>query len=289
MRKDTLSLDEARRITLAAQGFATPRPRGRVTRRHLRALFARLGMVQLDSVNVLVRSHYLPLFARLGPYDRTLLDRFAYEDHEVFEYWGHEASLIRSDLEPLLRWRMARDHRWPGMRRFIEGHDPKVLDALAARVLADGPVSAGDLDGKDRRAEPWWGWGDTKRGLEHLFSVGRVGAVRRANTFERAYCDPAHVVPESIRARPTPDLHDAFGRLARAGGAHLRRRDREGPLRLLPPRHQGSAADRRGDGGCGRAAPRVGRGVAGAGVPPSRGDPAPCGRRVRRSCPRSTP
>jgi uncharacterized protein len=213
VRKDTLSLDEARRITLAAQGFATPRPRGRVTRRHLKALFARLGMVQLDSVNVLVRSHYLPLFARLGPYDRTLLDRFAYEDHEVFEYWGHEASLIRSDLEPLLRWRMARDHRWPGMRRFIEGHDPKVLDALAARVLADGPVSAGDLDGKDRRAEPWWGWGDTKRGLEHLFSVGRVGAVRRANTFERAYCDPAHVVPESIRARPTPELHDALAGL----------------------------------------------------------------------------
>jgi uncharacterized protein YcaQ len=212
-RKDTLSLDEARRITLAAQGLATPRPRGRVTRRHLRALFARLGMVQLDSVNVLVRSHYLPLFARLGPYDRTLFDRYAYEDHELFEYWGHEASLIRSDLEPLLRWRMGRDHRWPGMRRFIADHDPKVLDALAARVLADGPVSAGDLDGKDRKTEPWWGWGDTKRCLEHLFSIGRVGAVRRANTFERAYCDPAHVVPVSVRERPTPPLDDALAGL----------------------------------------------------------------------------
>jgi uncharacterized protein len=212
-RTDTLSLDEARRITLAAQGFASPRPRGTVTRRHVRALFARLGMVQLDSVNVLVRSHYLPLFSRLGPYDRTLLDRFAYADHEAFEYWGHEASLIRSDLEPLLRWRMARDHRWPGMRRFIEGHDPKVMDALAARVLTDGPVSAGELDGRDRKTEPWWGWGDTKRSLEHLFSVGRVGAIRRANTFERAYCDPAHVVPAEVRARPAPDLDESLAGL----------------------------------------------------------------------------
>jgi hypothetical protein len=212
-RTDSLSLDEARRITLAAQGFATPRPQGRVDRRHLRALFARLGMVQLDSVNVLVRSHYLPLFSRLGPYDRSLLDRFAYEDHEVFEYWGHEASLIRSDLEPMLRWRMTRDHRWPGMRRFLEGHDPAVMDALAARVLADGPVSAGDLDGRDRKTEPWWGWGDTKRSLEHLFSVGRVGAVRRANTFERAYVDPARVVPAAVRERPTPDLDGALAAL----------------------------------------------------------------------------
>jgi hypothetical protein len=212
-RTETLSLDEARRVTLAAQGFAVPRPRGRVDRRHLRALFARLGMVQLDSVNVLVRSHYLPLFSRLGPYDRTLLDRFAYEEHEVFEYWGHEASLISSELEPLLRWRMTREHRWAGMRRFIEGHDPAVMDALAARVLADGPLSAGDLDGKDRKAEPWWGWGDTKRSLEHLFSVGRVGAVRRSSTFERAYVDPAQVIPADVRARPTPDVRDALAGL----------------------------------------------------------------------------
>ena len=212
-RTDSLSPAEARRITLAAQGFAERRPTGRVDRRHVRKLFARLGVVQLDSVNVLVRSHYLPLFSRLGPYDRTLLDRFAYDDHEAFEYWGHEASLIHSELQPLLRWRMTREHRWSGMRRFIEGADPAMLDALTERVLVDGPMSAGDLDGTDRKTGPWWGWGETKRLLEHLFYVGRVGAVRRRNTFERAYVDPAHVVPAEVRARPTPDDRDAMAAL----------------------------------------------------------------------------
>jgi uncharacterized protein YcaQ len=212
-RPETLSADEARRIALAAQGFAEPRPKGRVDRRHLRKLFQRLGMVQLDSVNVLVRSHYLPLFSRLGCYDRSLLDRFAYDDLEAFEYWGHEASLIHSDLQPLVRWRMAREHRWPGMRRFVENADPAALDALTERVLADGPVSAGDLDGSDRKTGPWWGWGDTKRLLEHLFYVGRVGAIRRPNTFERAYVDPTRSVPPAVHARPTPADRDALAAL----------------------------------------------------------------------------
>lgn len=217
-RTDTLSVDQARRITLAAQGFAKPRPTGRVDRRHLRAVFERLGLVQLDSVNVLVRSHYLPLFSRLGPYDRSLLDRLAYEDHEVFEYWGHEASLIQAELQPLLRWRMDSDHRWPTMRKWA-ADQRELIEAMHRTVLADGPASAGDLD-SDRTKGPWWGWGDTKRSLEHLFSTGRVGAVRRS-TFERAYCDPAAVVPAGVLAVPTPDRRDALvGLLERSARGH---------------------------------------------------------------------
>jgi uncharacterized protein YcaQ len=175
----------------------------------VRKVFDRLGLIQMDSVNVLVRTHYLPLFSRLGPYDRSLLDRLAYDDREVFEYWGHEASLIQSHLQPLLRWRMDSEHRWAGMREWADGQDHDATSALLATVLADGPISAGELDGSDRTKGPWWGWGDTKKALEHLFSVGRVGAVRR-NTFERAYCDPALVVPPAVLASPTPEPREAM-------------------------------------------------------------------------------
>ena len=206
-RPGTLSLAQARRIALAAQGFAERRPAGRVDRRHLRRLFERLGLVQIDSVNVLARSHYLPLFSRLGPYDRSLLDRFAYVDHDVFEYWGHDASLIQAELQPLLRWRMDGEHKWPEMRRWAKGN-AALVDALYEKVMADGPVSARDIDGIGGTKGPWWGWGDTKRGLEHLLAVGRVGAIRR-NTFERAYCDPALVVPAAVREQRTPTERDA--------------------------------------------------------------------------------
>lgn len=207
-RPGTLSLEQARRIALAAQGLGERRPTGRIDRRHLRKVFERLGLVQIDSVNVLARSHYLPLFSRLGPYDRSLLDRFAYVDHDVFEYWGHDASLIQAELQPLLRWRMDGEHKWPEMRRWAKGN-AALVDALYEKVMADGPVSARDIDGIGGTKGPWWGWGDTKRGLEHLLAVGRVGAIRR-NTFERAYCDPALVVPAAVRKRPTPTERDAL-------------------------------------------------------------------------------
>lgn len=207
-RPDTLRADQARRIHLAAQGFTTPRPAGRVDRRHVRRVFERLGLLQIDSVNVLVRSHYLPLFSRLGPYDRALLDRFAYRQHEAFEYWGHEASLIRSELQPLLRWRMAREHQWSGMREFGRENGP-LIETVLRDVLARGPISAGELDEAERKKGPWWGWGDTKRALEHLFYTGRVGALRR-DSFERVYCDPRLVLPPAVADAPTPDERDAL-------------------------------------------------------------------------------
>src|SRR5262249_28181766 len=108
---DTVTPGEARRLALTAPGFGDRRPTGRVNRRHVHRVLGRVGLFQIDSVNVLVRSHYLPLFARVGPYDRSLLDRLAYEHGELFEYWGHAASLIPLKLYPLLRWQMGRVER----------------------------------------------------------------------------------------------------------------------------------------------------------------------------------
>ncbi len=218
-RPDSLSAAQARRLHLHAQGFGEKRPTGRVDKRHVRKVFERLGLIQIDSVNVLVRSHYLPLFSRLGPYDRSILDRFAYRDHEAFEYWGHEASLLHQDLHPLLRWRMAGQHQWGGVRRLVEDR-ADLIEELHQLVLAEGPASAGELDATEAKKGPWWGWGDTKVALEHLFYVGRVGAVRRGN-FERAYCDPAVVVPADVLARPTPTEREALvALLERAARAH---------------------------------------------------------------------
>jgi uncharacterized protein len=183
----------------------------------------RLGLVQIDSVNVLTRAHHMPFFSRLGPHDPRLLDRLAYEDHELFEYWGHEASLIDVGLEPLLRWRMAEGHRWNGPAT-VGRNRPDLIAQLGEVVHELGPVSAAEVDqvlGAEReRTGPWWGWSDTKKALEHLFWQGRVGAVRRAG-FERAYCHPARTVPDRIRERPTPSREEALrGLLLVAARAH---------------------------------------------------------------------
>lgn len=205
-RPQSLSVAQARRISLRATGLAEPRP-SRVDRRHLRRVIDRLGLVQLDSVNVLVRTQYLPFFSRLGPYDPTLLDRMAYRDNELFEYWGHVASLVHVAHHPRLRWRMAERHAWNGPSS-VAAKRPDLVVALETEVLANGPVTASELDDSEGRKGPWWGWGDTKRVLEHLFWSGRIGALRRGN-FERVYCDPRHSVPSEVLEAPTPDEETA--------------------------------------------------------------------------------
>lgn len=198
-----MSAAEARRIALRAQGLDRTRPSGRVDRRHIRRVLTQVGLIQIDSVNVVSRAQYMPLYSRLGPYDRGRFDRMAYRDRELFEYWGHEASLIPVEYHPLLRWRMARDHAWGGPRR-VATENPDLVARLEAEVLRNGPVSAGELEADPARKGPWWGWSDTKRALEHLFHSGRIAAIRDER-FQRLYCRPAAAVPDEILDAPTPD------------------------------------------------------------------------------------
>jgi hypothetical protein len=172
-----LSLAEARARVLAAQGFTTARPRGAVGVAHVRRTVDRLGLLQLDSVQVLVRSHYLPVFSRLGPYHRGHLDRLAYRDRALFEYWGHEASLLPVRLHPLLRWRMQRKP-WAAVAALLRSK-PDAAEAVLRRIDAEGPLTSSDVGG-DPRQGAWWGWGPTKHVLEWLFPPGasrpRTGA-----------------------------------------------------------------------------------------------------------------
>ncbi|HEX6417252.1 MAG TPA: crosslink repair DNA glycosylase YcaQ family protein [Acidimicrobiales bacterium] len=205
-----MRLRDARRIALAAQGFAARRPQGRVDRRHFRRVLHQLATVQLDSVNVLTRSHELVFFARLGAYDRGALARWLWGSREVFEYWGHEASLHPVDRHPLFRWRMAGDHAWAGIRRSA-GDNADLVAAALAEVAERGPVPIGDLDvhrRAPRTATSWWGWGDGKRVVEHLFHKGEITAIRR-NGFTRSYLLPERWIPADVLARPTPDADDA--------------------------------------------------------------------------------
>jgi uncharacterized protein YcaQ len=218
-----LSLAEARRIALAAQGFADTAPRGAVDRRLLRRVLARVGLIQIDSVNVLVRSHYLPAFSRLGAYDPALLERAAYgRDRFLFEYWGHEASLLPLELHPLLRWRMERAKRgsgtWGRIAQAVK-NEPGLLKRLLATIAKDGPTASSGFDGA-RGKGSWWGWSDVKIGLEALFWCGEITTAYRKG-FERVYDLPERVLPRTILDAPTPTEADAQRELVRISARSL--------------------------------------------------------------------
>jgi uncharacterized protein YcaQ len=207
----TISGADARRIALAAQGFADPRPRGRVDRRHLRRVLDRIGLIQIDSVNVLVRSQELPLFARLGPHPRTLIDD-ATRAGELFEYWVHEASLVPVDQYHLYRWRMTGPFPWPSFRRRIQELGG-FIEEIYQRVVEDGPLVAGDLKTRVGKKGTWWDYDDGKTALEALFFQGRITARRRPQDFARVYDIPERMIPAAELARPAPTAHDAFKEL----------------------------------------------------------------------------
>jgi uncharacterized protein YcaQ len=216
-------LAQARRIALAAQGFCDPPPRGAVGRPLLRRVFERIGLLQIDSVNVLVRSHYLPLFSRLGTYKPELLERAAYgRDRILFEYWGHEASLLPLALHPLLRWRMERARRGEGTWRHVAQvirEQPALLRRLRAEIAARGPLATSAFEGQ-RGEGGWWGWSETKSALEALFWCGEITTARRQG-FERVYDLPERVLPRAILDLPTPTEADAQRELVRIAARAL--------------------------------------------------------------------
>jgi len=201
---------QARRIALGAQGFAERRPTGAVDRRHGRRLLDRVGVVQIDSVNVVVRSQELPLFARLGHHRRDLIPKLT-EAGDLFEYWAHEASHVPVALHPLLRWRMAdaREGRgtWGGVAA-IARDEPALVASVLAQVAERGPITTSMIEGGGERGEGMWGWSPGKRALEYLFWSGLVTARRGAN-FERWYDLPERMLPAAALDPPTPDPLDA--------------------------------------------------------------------------------
>ena len=202
-----MSLPVARRIALAAQGFADPPPAGKVTAAHLRRVMRRVGLLQLDSVNVLVRAHYMPAFSRLGPYRRELLDEYAYKRRNLFEYWAHEASLIPVEHFPLFRHRMKSGRRWR-IEEWANARE-KYIEAVLEEVRERGPLSVGDLSEPGERAGTWWGWGDGKIALEYLFNRGLITAAARPG-FTRMYDLTERVVPQPHYEAPHVPHEDAL-------------------------------------------------------------------------------
>ena len=213
-----IDIRTVRRIALAAQGFGKNRPTGRVDVRHFRGVIGSVGLLQLDSVNVLERSHYLPIFSRLGSYDRRGLDSYTARSGELFEYWGHAASLLPTEDYPLFGWRMETMKLWPRIKK-LRQERPGYIDEVEREVRDRGPLTVSDLDDGGPRTGPWWGYGQGKIALEWLFARGRITA-RRGPQFIRVYDLTERVIPEPIfRAKPL-DKEEAYRELLLRGARH---------------------------------------------------------------------
>ena len=214
-RLDTLSIADARALALAAQGFDTPRPANKATQRHVNSLISRLGVIQIDSVNVLVRSQELPLFSRLGNHDRNAIPK-ATESQKIFEYWGHEAAHLPVEIHPLFRWKMeaarlGKARHW-GLTSFYDDNKAFVKRMLK-HVETNGPTTARELStrtekrGADKKT--WWDWDESKTALEYLFLTGQLMSRGRGTDFARIYDTPERVLPLNILNALAPTEHAA--------------------------------------------------------------------------------
>ncbi len=205
--KAALSRAEARRIALAAQGFTGKKLTGRIDVRHYDRLLRHVKILQLDSVNVAVRAHYMPAFSRLGPYPRDQLDDYAYRKSRLFEGWGHVASLLPMEHYPLMRHRMENARPWPRLEGLIQ-EQRAYIDSVREQVATRGPLTVSDLDDGGDRNGPWWGLSRGKIALEWLFHNGTLAGTRTGN-FTRLYDLAERVIPSSVLDAPPPSRGDA--------------------------------------------------------------------------------
>src|SRR6516225_8949131 len=206
----TLSLVEARRLAIAAQGFGARPPRP--TAAHLRRLASRVHAFQIDSVNVLVRAHYVPAFARLGPYRTEVLDSLAYRERELFEYWGHEACLLPISLYPLVRYRMLKHSE--RTQEYMRSEAGAYMAKVYAEVVERGPIAASQLSNTGIRSGGWWGSGNGKATLELLYDSGLVALAARRG-FEGLYDISERVIPQAALDAPVPPREEAMKQLIR--------------------------------------------------------------------------
>jgi uncharacterized protein len=223
--KPDFSIAEARRVALAAQGFSHPDRSKPASWTKIGRTIKQINLLQIDSVNVLVRSHYLPIYSRLGAYPHATLDARAFGNKKraMFECWAHEASLIPLDLHPLMRWRMDRARRGAGtygsMNKFAKDERAYVKQALDF-VTRNGPTAVSDLPDGGKSAGGWWGWSKGKMALESLFDQGLVTTATR-QSFERIYDIPERVIPSETLNCETPAEAESFRRLLDLSGKAL--------------------------------------------------------------------
>ena len=223
-RLDELTIVEARSLALAAQGFDKPRSKSKSSTADAVEVIKKLGVIQIDSVNVLVRSQELPLFARLGDHDRNAINK-ATAQSKIFEYWGHEAAILPVEIQPLFRWKMnaartGKIKHW-GLTSFYADNKAFVKRILK-HVEANGPVTARELSTRTTKKSSWWDWDEAKTALEYLFLTGQLMSCGRGSDFARIYDITERVLPSKILNTPTPTEDEARKQLlvhaARAQG-----------------------------------------------------------------------